>query len=251
VGAGGAGDGGRSGGCRDARGRRGRLPVRDPGLPPYEYLEDGKVKGLAVEIIREVFQMRGKEVSFEVYPWARSIEMFKGGGADGIFSFFKTPERAAYTRFSRQVLITQPITLWVPRASRLESATPLAQFAGRTFGVVHMVSYGTAFDEAVRKGRLRTDESYTAESCINNLLAGRFDIWVSNHYGAVWALRKAGRFDEVRELAPPLQETPAYVGFSRVRDLGRLRDEFDRNLALLKESGKYQKIIDAYMESLR
>ena len=38
---------------------------------------------------------------------------------------------------------------------------------------------------------------------------------------------------------------------ARARDLGRLRDEFDRNLALLKGSGKYQKIIDAYMESLR
>ena len=219
--------------------------------PPYEYEENGQVKGMAVEIIREIFRQMGKEVTIEVYPWARSIEMFQDGEADGIFTFFKTPEREAYTRFSREPLITQPISLWVPRHSRIESGLPLARLACYTFGVVHMTSYGSLFDGMVRQAVLRTDESYTTESCINNLLLGRFDIWVNNRYGAVYALRKAGKADEVRELTPPIQEPASYVGFSRKRKLEALRDEFDRNLAQLRRSDRYQKIIKSYLDALK
>jgi polar amino acid transport system substrate-binding protein len=219
--------------------------------PPYIYQRDGQLTGAAVDIIREVFRTLGKDVSFEIYPWARSMQMFQAGEVDAIFSYFRTPEREAYTHYSRQALFSQPITLWVPRASRLESPAPLAKLPVLTIGVVHMISYGTTFDEAVRRGALRTEVSYTPESCINNLLAGRYDAWVSNHYGAVYSLRKAGRLEEVRELLPPLQEAPAYVGFSRARDLGALRDAFDRGLAQLKESGKYHQILDSYLESMK
>jgi polar amino acid transport system substrate-binding protein len=219
--------------------------------PPYAYQEDGQVKGPAVDVIREVFRMMGKEVAFEVYPWARSLQMFQDGEVDAIFSLFKTPERESFTQYSRQVLYSQPITLWVPRASRLESPAPLAKLPVLTVGVVHMISYGSAFDEAVRRGALRTEVSYTAESCISNLLAGRYDAWVSNHFGAIYILRKAGRLEEVRELQPPIQEAPAYVGFSRARDLGALRDAFDHALAQLKGSGKYHQIFDGYLESMK
>jgi polar amino acid transport system substrate-binding protein len=47
--------------------------------PPYEYEENGQVKGIAADIIRETFKQMGKEVTIEVYPWARSIEMFQDG----------------------------------------------------------------------------------------------------------------------------------------------------------------------------
>lgn len=219
--------------------------------PPYEYAENGQVKGMAVDIVRETFRRMGREVTIEIYPWARSIAMFQDGEADGIFTFFKSPEREAYTRYSREVLITQPISLWVPRQSRIESGTPLARLTGCTFGVVHGTSYGSRFDTLVRQAALRTDESYTLESCINNLLQGRFDIWVNNRYGAVYSLRKAGKRDEVRELTPPIQEPASYVGFSRKRQLDALRDEFDRNLALLRKSGRCQKIIDSYLDALK
>ena len=219
--------------------------------PPYEYEENGQVKGLAVEIIRETFRQMGKEVTIEVFPWARSIEMFQDGEADGIFTFFRSPDREAYTRFSREVLVTQPITLWVPRNSKVEAAVPLARLASYTFGVIHKTSYGELFDGLARRSVLRTDENYTIEGCINNLLLGRFDIWVNNHYGAVYSLRKAGRLDDVRELLPPIQELPAYVGFSRKRHLDRLRDEFDRNLVQFRKTERYQKLLGSYMDVLK
>ena len=37
----------------------------------------------------------------------------------------------------------------------------------------------------------------------------------------------------------------------KIRRLDALRDEFDRNLALLRKSGRCQKIIDSYLDALK
>ncbi len=45
--------------------------------PPYEYEENGEVKGLAVEIVKEVFKRLDQPISIKVYPWARSLDNVK------------------------------------------------------------------------------------------------------------------------------------------------------------------------------
>ncbi len=40
--------------------------------PPYEYEEDGEVKGIAVDIITEGFTRLGYEVDITLYPWTRA-----------------------------------------------------------------------------------------------------------------------------------------------------------------------------------
>ena len=40
--------------------------------PPYEYLENGEVKGVAVEIVQEVFTRMNKPITITVHPWDRS-----------------------------------------------------------------------------------------------------------------------------------------------------------------------------------
>jgi polar amino acid transport system substrate-binding protein len=219
--------------------------------PPYEYTEGGQVKGLAVEVIREAFKQMGHELTIEVYPWARSIDMFKAGQADGIFTFFRTPEREEFTYFSKEAVITQPITLWVPKDSKVVYGGDLAKMAIYRFGVVSKTSYGEVFDTTVKKGMIKTDEANTIDNCIDKLLNARFDIWISNHYGGVYSLKKAKKFDQVKELSPAVQETPAYVGFSKKKNLEALRNEFDATLIKMKKSGLHGKIIKEYMDTLK
>lgn len=216
--------------------------------PPYEYTEDGKIKGLAVEIVRRAFKLMKHEVIIESYPWARSQRMFENGDVDGIFTFFRTPEREQFALFGREAVITQTISMWVLKSSNTEFNGDLTKLDGHTFGVVNKTSYGERFDTAVKYGLLRTEVANSIESCIGKLLAGRTDIWVSNRHGAIHELRRLGKLDAVKELKQPLQEVPAFVGFSKKRNHTALRDAFDQALATLKQSGVYETLLEAYAQ---
>lgn len=214
--------------------------------PPYEYTENGVIKGVAVDVIKETFKLMGHEVKIEVWPWARSIEMIKNGDADGIFTFFKNPEREAFVHFSKEAVVQQKIALWVRKDSGITFDGDLSHLRNYRIGVVRKTSYGDRFDNAVKKGTLKITESYTINEAIKLLVNKRIDVWVSNYHGAVFELKKSGIFMEVRELQPSLQDSAAYVGFSKKRNLASLRNQFDTALAKLKTSGRYDAIVKAY-----
>lgn len=216
--------------------------------PPYEYTEGGQVKGLAVDVIREAFKLMNHQVVIDVYPWARSQKMFEDGEVDGIFTFFKTPAREAFTLFGNEAVVTQPITFWVLKDSKIDFDGDLSKLKSYSVGVVNGTSYGAKFDAAVKDGLIRTDGANSIENSIDKLAAGRFDIWVSNRYGAVHELKRTGKLALVRELKTPIQETPAYVGFSKKRNLTALVDEFDKALATMKKNGTYDKLVQKYAQ---
>jgi polar amino acid transport system substrate-binding protein len=214
--------------------------------PPYEYTENGVVKGVAVDIVKETFKLMGHDAKIEIWPWSRSLEMLKNGDADGIFTFFKTSEREKYTYFSQEIMPPQKITLWTRKGSDIVFNGDLASLKKYRIGVVRKTSYGEKFDTAVKNGSVKVIESYTIEECIKQLANNRIDIWVSNHRGAVYELKKQGKSGELREIPQHIQETPTYVGFSRKLKLENLKNEFDSALIKLKKSGKYDKIIREY-----
>jgi polar amino acid transport system substrate-binding protein len=219
--------------------------------PPYEYTENGQVKGIAVEIVREAFRLMGHEAVIQVYPFKRSIEMFKRGEADAIFTFFKTPEREEFTLYSNEVVVLQSITLWVRQDSPITYNDDFSSMSQYHFGVIRGVSYGEKFDAQARAGKLNLDTVDSASSAMDMLVASRFDIWVSNHFGAVYELKRAGLFESVKELTPPVQEQLTYVGFSKVKNLGELRDQFDKTLKILKRNGFYDAVLDKYRHSMK
>lgn len=216
--------------------------------PPYEYSENGEVKGLAVEVVRAAFKLMQHDVQIESYPWARSQKMFERGDADGIFTYFKTPSREVFALFGQEAVTTQTISLWALKTSNIAFNGDLTRLQSHSFCVVNQTSYGERFDAAVKYELLRTDSASTAESCVKKLLAGRTDMWVSNRLGAEQLLKRLGQRDAVVELKQPLQEVSAFVGFSRLRNHTALRDAFDQALATLKESGAYDALVKKYSE---
>jgi len=64
--------------------------------PPYNYLENGSVKGLAVDLIREVAVSAGQEVpagNFEVLPWTEAYRRALNEPDTVLFSTSRLPER--------------------------------------------------------------------------------------------------------------------------------------------------------------
>ncbi len=216
--------------------------------PPYEYTENGEVKGLAVDIVREAFNLMNHEAIIEVLPWARSQALFERGDVDGIFTFFQNEERQAFTRYSKEVVVSQTIALWVPKNSKIEFDGDLTKLQSYRFGITPKTSYGERFDTAIKYEIIRTDPALTIESNIRKLVTGRIDIWISNRDGAHHELKRLGMSDQVRELKYPIQVVPAYMGFSKSRTSAELRDAFDQAIVTLKQTGVYDRLFKKYAE---
>ena len=80
--------------------------------PPVQYEEQGVIKGIAVDIVREVFGRMQQPVTLKVYPFARSLHIIRKGGADAIFAIVKNPERELFLDYPDEVLIEQTGTLF-------------------------------------------------------------------------------------------------------------------------------------------
>ncbi|MDW5415583.1 transporter substrate-binding domain-containing protein [Iodobacter sp. CM08] len=212
--------------------------------PPYQYEENGETKGFVVEIVKEAFRRLHQPINITLLPWTRSIKMIEDGSADAVFTAYKTPEREVFADYSKEILMPQVVSLFVLKGSPIQFDGHLSSLASYRFGVVSKISYGDVFDSAVKNKTItELDETFTGEKNIEKLLAKRFDVLVSNKYGALDILKRHGHLDKVRELSPEVQTIPSYMAFSKKKNLAILRDRFDEVLLAMKKDGTYQRII--------
>jgi len=63
--------------------------------PPNNYIKDGKLTGLAVEVVQEIMRRTGDAEPIEMMPWARAYRLAQSGqaGSVGLFLTARTPER--------------------------------------------------------------------------------------------------------------------------------------------------------------
>lgn len=211
--------------------------------PPYEYVEDGEVKGVATRIVREIFRRMDVEIDIELMPWVEALDAVRTGRADAIYTAFKTPEREEYLLYPETELIGQTTSLFVRDGSEIDYHGELRPLAAYSFGVVHGVSYGPLFDNAVKTGMIRNVvRSIDGRESVKRFLAGEFDILVSNWLEAKTILKSLNSEDKARALSPPLQNIRSYLAFSGKSDRSDLLGDFERHLRQIRMDGTYGKL---------
>ena len=213
--------------------------------PPFEYANpDDAAEGIAVEIVTNVMHALGHEVEITVFPWTRSLNMVRIGTADAIFTAYKNAEREQFLDYSRQVLIPQVVYFYKRRDSNIQFTGALDGIKHLRIGVVSTISYGRRFDDA--KGDLLIDKARILEHSFEKLLLGRVDLVPSSHYVADYTLSKLRLGDKIVRLPQKIESVPSFIAFSKIRGLSKLRDEFDRQISIMKQDGSYADIVNAY-----
>lgn len=229
------------------------LQVATLNYPPFQYQEDGETKGLAADIVAEVFKRMHQEIKIRFYPFPRALRNIQDGESDVIFTFYHKKEREEFADYSTETLIDQTVSLFVLQDSPIVFDGSLSKLAPYTFGLVRF-SYGSVFDEAV-KNNVITQLEYVSEMEINmrKFLKKRFDILPSDRCVALYyyskIASKEGGTIHIKELTPAIQTFPAYIGFSKKKKLAATRDKVDAVLREMKKDGSYQTIIDTHMKS--
>jgi len=214
--------------------------------PPYEYQQGNEVKGIAVEIVREVFKRMGHNVKITVLPWKRSLDMVKKGNAAAIFTAYKTAEREKFLDYSKEVLMPQRTALFVRKDSNITFDGDLGKLKNETIGTVIGVSYGEKFDRAVKSKKIKPESVRVGELNLKKLINKRVNIAPSNEYGAFYILKKLNALNKVKMLSPVLQNVPSYIAFSKKRNLTIIRDQFDKTIKKMKDDGTFDNILKKY-----
>lgn len=214
-------------------------------FPPYEYQENGLPKGILVEIVRIVFQRAGRPLELVHKPFKRAYEETRAGKIDGLFNFYKTPERLEHFDYS-EPLICNPLVLFVLQDSTLSFGGSLDELSGLNIGAMQGYTYGTEFDESPL---FTIDRAGSHEVNFQKLLLGRIDSYLCDKLVGQYVLCAEGLSSHITFLPEPVIVMEGHIGFAKGRHEDVLR-KINSVIREMRTSGELDRIISAKFPEL-
>ena len=211
--------------------------------PPYEYLEDGVVKGVNIDIVREAFRRMGVTPTFETRPWKRALAELEYGDIIALSSGFKVPGRETYAIFPSEYLtmVTNVIIALSASGVKIKS---LEDLRGLTIGVIREYSYGHEFDSM--EGLTKVEASSNLQ-LLKMLLNQRMDVILGSRSGMKFMAERMGKLANIKFLYEVGSE-PLYLFFSRAhgKKAEELSHDFGQAIRSMRKDGTFKLIVDNY-----
>lgn len=216
--------------------------------PPFTAVAaDGKVSGAAPDVAREIFKRLGVEdIVASISEYGAMIPGLQAGRHDVITAgLFMKPERCAAVAYSQPILCDA-------EAFALKKGNPLGltsfkDIADNPDAKIGAPGGGTEEKLALEAGvpRDRVIVVPDGQSGLKMLQDGRIDVYSLPVLSINDLVSKAN--DPNIEVVAPVEGAPVYCDGAAFRKGDEaLRDAFDVELAKMKESGDFAKIIEPY-----
>ncbi|MCF3639671.1 ectoine/hydroxyectoine ABC transporter substrate-binding protein EhuB [Rhizobium sp. TRM95111] len=216
--------------------------------PPFTAVAaDGKVSGAAPDVAREIFKRLGVEdIVASISEYGAMIPGLQAGRHDVITAgLFMKPERCAAVAYSQPILCDA-------EAFALKKGNPLGltsykDIADNPDARIGAPGGGTEEKLALEAGvpRDRVIVVPDGQSGLKMLQDGRIDVYSLPVLSINDLVSKAN--DPNIEVVAPVEGAPVYCDGAAFRKGDEaLRDAFDVELAKMKESGDFAKIIEPY-----
>jgi len=212
------------------------------------YRQNDQVKGIAVDIVRRVFDRMGQAVDIRLFPFTRSLKLMETGQADGLFAIVKTAEREKFMDYGTEPLLYQSAVLFVQKESDITFNGDLHALSKYRFGVLRGATYGMKWQNARRDGIINNIEEVAEYSQnFQKLLSGRVDILIGPHITMLDFANKENVRGKMRELIPFLESVPTYLAFSKKRVADHIKQEFQETLKAMKKEGLIEDVMRQYL----
>ena len=220
------------------------LTIATSEYPPFEYTDNGELKGGDVDTVREAVERMGLEPRFVVLPWARAENRVRRGDTDMLFSLTHSSERERYYHFTAPISLAQDV--FFARADAGIRWSELDDLSHLRVGLTASYSYAESFMNWIGEPDRRVVEiNQEAPELVGlrMLALQRIDVFICEHSVCNYLL------DKHRETYPELETVtsiPGIVGqirpfraaVSRQHPDGEaLRDRFNQALADIRAEG--------------
>jgi polar amino acid transport system substrate-binding protein len=224
------------------------LRIASPEFPPYVHsLENGKIGGMATEIVAEVFRSMGVGYEHKIYPWARALDMLKKGKVHALFTIMKNKKRAAIIHYPDEFIFDSKWVFFIRRADagslKFDSFDDLK---GKRIGLARDTKYNEALWEFVRREK-NYEITKGEEMNLRKLVANRIDLTVCDYVNGMAVAKEIGVENDIVALtANPVESSPLYIAFSMKIVDRRFVDIFSDELKKFKKSDRYMWILKKY-----
>lgn len=216
--------------------------------PPYTAVAaDGKVSGAAPDVAREILKRLGvPDIVASISEYGAMIPGLQAGRFDAVTAgLFMKPERCAAVAYSEPILCdAEAFLLKKGNPKGLKSYEDIAKDDTATIGAQ---GGGTEEKLALNAGvpRERVIVVPDGQSGLKMVQDGRIDVYSLPVLSINDLMKKAS--DPNLEVVAPVVGAPVYCdGAAFKKGDEALRDAYDVELAKMKESGEFAKIIEPY-----
>ena len=233
-------------------------------LPPWEYTENGKTKGIDAEVVHRIMTKLNVSYKFELVPWPRALKMLEKGEADVCVSVSHKESRESflyYTEEQKAFSTTGKIPkdhLWI---------TEYVFFINKKYKKsLKFKSYKQIKTDGYRVG-IQKDYAYNPEFWAANLellhtviepedgfqalIDGRIDVFPCYKSLGLVVLKKMGLSEKIIYLPKALFCKPYLLVPARNSDYPNLKEimkKFYVELRKMRRSGEWQQIYDKYIK---
>lgn len=213
---------------------------------PWPVLLDPEsaTQGLISEIARAALHSQGYDLQVTFVPWARAMDMIKNKRADLLIGAWYTEERNVYLQYSKPIFSSE--IRFIKAKNSTFNYEGINSLQGKRIGTILGYQYETAFLQAKSVERIESDSLLNN---IRNLIAGRIDLTLDDHYVMRFMLDRhiPSWQDRISFVDNPLTDKEVFLAANRSNpEHQALINAFNTGLKKLKKSGRYQEIISSY-----
>lgn len=193
----------------------GDLRIMTEQYPPYNFEQNGELRGIAVELLLAAADAAGQPLSkseIDVLPWARGYRTVQKKSETMLFSMTRTEERDPLFKWVGPIADTR-IALVARKDANVEIGSE-AEIADYRIAVVRD-DIGEQLLREVGVGDSSLDISVDPESAMKKLKAGRVDLWAYEENVAKWLINQSGDDFANYEAVHVLSESQLYYAFHK------------------------------------
>ena len=215
---------------------------------PLEYVENGKLTGIHIELIQTVADELGLTVKFESLPWTRALLYFKRGKFDAMSHVSLTEDRETFAHFLPGNIIssvkTYPIIL-SGRKNEIAFDGNLTSLAPYRIAVGKDYKYGNPFDSA--SFLLKHEIPSPSQSVLTNLLnLERVDVIIGSKRNLL-QVHTESEIDKLYHIfEQPVASDNSYLVFSKVKNNLAIAQKFAVAINNYRSSQAYNELLKKY-----
>ncbi|MFE8070499.1 transporter substrate-binding domain-containing protein [Marinobacteraceae bacterium S3BR75-40.1] len=219
--------------------------------PPYQYIDNGRLTGLDIELLEAIAKEAGCALHFVRQPWARALHDLKAGTLDVASGASRNSERETFAYFSNEYR-KENMVLFV-KASQvkdhaIKDVEDLARMSDFRLGITRNYFYGEAFEKVVKEGTFAGQLSMVTRTRQNfeKLRLGRIDGLLADLFVGAYLARELELQNQVAVYPLVVHSDSIHLMFSKAGVDPATVARMNRALKTIRENGTYQRIVERY-----
>ncbi|MDD3051093.1 MAG: transporter substrate-binding domain-containing protein [Candidatus Cloacimonetes bacterium] len=222
------------------------LTVYTEEYPPYNFEENGQLKGISIEIFDAILKETNSKKTLadvKLVPWARSYDAVQKEPMTLLFAMTRTKERESMFKWVGPIAPTRVSVLALTEKKiKINSPEDLQKYQ---IGVVRDDVAHQLLEKAGNKDNIQP----IADNLVNikKMQAGRIDLWGYAEFCALWQIKTSGNNPTDFEVVYVLDESSLEFAFHKDTP-DEIVKAMQKALDKLIADGTHQKILDKYLK---